>query len=136
LLALSDPLIGCPVIDLRPNVQGTLDVLQKCIKHRVPRLLYARSMTVYGSDSPLPTAEEPPCVLTIAQRVDPDFEFRVTAFRMYKVYGPRQDPYQGVLGHFSWQPSARRADSDFWRRITIARLHLHWRHHRCLDRRA
>jgi UDP-glucose 4-epimerase len=108
-----------PVIDLRTNVQGTVSVLQMCIKHRVPRLLYASSMTVYGSDSPLPTPEETPCepvsyygitkyaaeryVLTTAQRVDLDFEFRVTAFRMYNVYGPRQaldNPYQGVLGIF------------------------------------
>ena len=108
-----------PVIDLQTNVQGTVNVLQMCIKHRVRRLLYASSMTVYGSDAPLPTAEENPCepvsyygitkyageryVLTTAQRVDLDFEFLVTAFRMYNVYGPRQaldNPYQGVLGIF------------------------------------
>ena len=35
--------------------------------------------------------------------MDLDFEFRVTSFRMYNVYGPRQaldNPYQGVLGIF------------------------------------
>jgi UDP-glucose 4-epimerase len=108
-----------PVIDLRTNVQGTVNVLQMCLKHRVPRLLYASSMTVYGSDAPLPTPEESACepasyygitkhageryVLTTAQRVDLDFQFLVTAFRMYNVYGPRQaldNPYQGVLGIF------------------------------------
>jgi UDP-glucose 4-epimerase len=108
-----------PVVDLRTNVQGTVNVLQMCIKHRVPRLLYASSMTVYGNDPPLPTPEQHPCepvsyygitkyageryVLTTAQRPDLDFEFRVTAFRMYNVYGPRQaldNPYQGVLGIF------------------------------------
>jgi len=38
-----------------------------------------------------------------AERVDLDFDFRVTCFRMYSVYGPRQaldNPYQGVLGIF------------------------------------
>jgi len=108
-----------PVVDLRVNVQGTVNVLQMCVRQRVPRLLYASSMTVYGNDAPLPTPEETPCepvsyygitkyageryVLTTAQRVDLDFKLRVTAFRMYNVYGPRQaldNPYQGVLGIF------------------------------------
>ncbi len=108
-----------PSLDLRTNVQGTINVLRLCIKYRVPRLLYASSMTVYGHTDTLPTSEECPCrpvsyygitkyaaeryVHTTAERVDLDFEFRVTSFRMYNVYGPRQaldNPYQGVLGIF------------------------------------
>ncbi len=108
-----------PEVDLRTNIGGTVNVLQLCLKYRVPRLLYASSMTVYGSTDVLPTPEETPCrpvsyygitkyaaeryVHTSAERVDLDFEFRVTSFRMYNVYGPRQaldNPYQGVLGIF------------------------------------
>jgi UDP-glucose 4-epimerase len=108
-----------PTIDLRTNVQGTLNVLTSCVKHRVPRLLYASSMTVYSSSAPLPTPEDSPCeptsyygitkyageryVHATAARRDLDFPFQITAFRMYNVYGPRQaldNPYQGVLGIF------------------------------------
>lgn len=108
-----------PVIDLRTNVEGTVNVLQMCLKYRVPRLLYASSMTVYGRTFVLPTPEETACcpvsyygitkyageryVHTTAERNDLDFAFRVTSFRMYNVYGPRQavdNPYQGVLGIF------------------------------------
>lgn len=108
-----------PVADLRTNVEGTVNVLQLCLKYRVPRLLYASSMTVYGHAEMLPTPEKTPCepvsyygitkfaaeryVHTTAGRVDLDFSFGVTAFRMYNVYGPRQaldNPYQGVLGIF------------------------------------
>jgi UDP-glucose 4-epimerase len=108
-----------PVVDLRTNVEGTVNVLQLCVKYRVPRLLYASSMTVYGDTGVLPTPEETPCqpvsyygitkyaaeryVRTTAERVDLDFDFHVTCFRMYNVYGPRQaldNPYQGVLGIF------------------------------------
>jgi UDP-glucose 4-epimerase len=108
-----------PVIDLRTNVQGTLNVLTKCVRHRVPRLLYASSMTVYGNGAPLPTPEDSQCepasyygitkyageryVHATAARIDLDFPFHITAFRMYNVYGPRQaldNPYQGVLGIF------------------------------------
>jgi UDP-glucose 4-epimerase len=108
-----------PVIDLRTNVEGTVQVLRLCVKYRVPRLLYASSMQVYGATDVVPTPEETPAgpasyygitkyaaeryVHTTAERVDLDFPFRVTSFRMYNVYGPRQaldNPYQGVLGIF------------------------------------
>jgi UDP-glucose 4-epimerase len=108
-----------PVVDLRTNIEGTVNVLQLCLQYRVPRLLYASSMTVYGHTDVLPTPEEAPCqpvsyygitkyaaeryVHTTAERVDLDFDFHVTCFRMYNVYGPRQalnNPYQGVLGIF------------------------------------
>lgn len=108
-----------PVLDLRTNVEGTLNALRLCAKYRVPRLLYASSMTVYGSTEVLPTPEREPCqpisyygitkyageryVHTTAERIDLDFDFHVTSFRMYNVYGPRQalnNPYQGVLGIF------------------------------------
>jgi UDP-glucose 4-epimerase len=108
-----------PSLDLRTNVEGTINVLRLCLKYRVPRLLYASSMTVYGHSAALPISEDSPCcpvsyygitkyaaeryVHTTAERVDLDFEFRVTSFRMFNVYGPRQaldNPYQGVLGIF------------------------------------
>src|SRR5262245_50857897 len=108
-----------PAADLRTNVEGTLNVLQACLKHRVPRLLYASSMTAYGRTSVLPIHEDAPCepvsyygitkhaaeryVRATAERADLDFEFHVTCFRMFNVYGPRQaldNPYQGVLGIF------------------------------------
>jgi len=108
-----------PLVDLRVNVEGTVNVLQLCLKYRVPRLLYASSMTVYGTSEQLPTPESALCapisyygitkyaseryVHATAQRVDLDFAFHVTSFRMYNVYGPRQaldNPYQGVLGIF------------------------------------
>src|SRR5262249_47601009 len=108
-----------PEIDLRTNVQGTLNVLRMCLRYRVPRLLYASSMQVYGATDLVPTPEDAPCrpasyygitkyaaeryIHATAERVDLDFEFRVTSFRMYNVFGPRQalnNPYQGVLGIF------------------------------------
>ncbi|MBA3255286.1 MAG: NAD-dependent epimerase/dehydratase family protein [Pyrinomonadaceae bacterium] len=108
-----------PMTDLRTNVLGTLNVLQLCIKYHVRRLLYASSMTVYGGSEVLPTPEETPgqpisyygitkyagerYVHTTAERTDLDFDFHVTSFRMFNVYGPRQaldNPYQGVLGIF------------------------------------
>jgi UDP-glucose 4-epimerase len=108
-----------PTLDLRTNVEGTINVLRQCVKHRVPRLLYASSMTIYGNGGAVPTPETERCwpdsyygitklageryVHATAERPDLDFEFKVTSLRMYSVYGPGQaldNPYQGVLGIF------------------------------------
>lgn len=108
-----------PVGDLRTNTEGTVNVVQLCVKHRVPRLLYASSMTAYGDCQTVPTPESEPCkpdsyygitkfaaeryVHSTAARPDLDFKFNVTSLRMFSVYGPGQaldNPYQGVLGIF------------------------------------
>ncbi len=109
-----------PVGDLRTNTEGTVNVVQQCLKHRVPRLIYASSMTAYGNCERVPTPETEPCspdayygitkyaaeryVHATAIRPDLDFDFRVTSLRMFCVYGPGQaldNPYQGVLGIFT-----------------------------------
>lgn len=108
-----------PVADLMTNVAGTVNVLDLCVKYKVPRLIYASSMTVYGDCRNVPTPETQPCqpdsyygitkhaaeryVHATAARPDLGFDFRVTSLRMYSVYGPGQaldNPYQGVLGIF------------------------------------
>lgn len=108
-----------PVVDLRTNVEGTLNILQLCLKYRVPRLVYASSMTIYGDCRVVPTPETEPCrpdsyygitkhaaeryVHATATRPDLSFAFRVTSLRMFSVFGPGQavdNPYQGVLGIF------------------------------------
>lgn len=109
-----------PADDLRTNVEGTLCVLQACVRHKVPRLVYASSMTIYGECQAVPTPETEPLkpnayygitklaaeryVLATAERPDLGFDFHATALRMFSVYGPGQsfsNPYQGVLGIFA-----------------------------------
>jgi UDP-glucose 4-epimerase len=113
-LAYADPLA-----DLGVNVVGTVNVIQQCLALGVPRLIFASSMTIYGSPErvPTPEAEAPNPVsfygvtkyaaeryvhLTGA-RTDLESALDVTSLRMFNVYGPRQslsNPYQGVLAIF------------------------------------
>lgn len=108
-----------PVNDLRTNTEGTVNILQLCRKYKVPRLLYASSMTIYGNGGAVPTPETERCVPdsyygitkhaaeryvhSTAERPDLGFDLKVTSLRMFSVYGPGQafdNPYQGVLGIF------------------------------------
>jgi len=108
-----------PQNDLSINVGGTLNILQACLEHQVPRLIYASSMICYGHPEQVPISEDHPCrpvsyygitkyaaeryVHATAARNDLDFDFQVTSFRMFNVYGPRQSLanfYQGVVTNF------------------------------------
>ncbi len=95
-----------PVADLRTNTEGTVQVLKLCVKYKVPRLLYASSMTLYGNAAKVPTVETEPCVPdayygitklageryvhATGERPDLGFDFSVTSLRMFSVYGPGQ----------------------------------------------
>ncbi len=109
-----------PEADLRTNTLGTIRVVMRCVKARVPRLLYASSMTAYGFVDRLPVRAERAATrpvsyygiskyaaeryaLATGERTDLGFGFGVTAFRMFNVYGRRQsltNPYQGVASIF------------------------------------
>lgn len=109
-----------PEADLRTNTQGTVRVIQRCLKHKTPRLLYASSMTAYGFVNKLPVNVDKAIprpvsyygiskyaaeryALATGLRKDIGFKFGVTAFRMFNVYGRRQslnNPYQGVASIF------------------------------------
>lgn len=108
-----------PLNDVRVNVHGTVNTLSECIEKKVPRLLFASSMTTYGHPDTLPVTESQRLcpisyygitklaaeryVHATAERTDLDFDFNVTSFRMFNVYGPRQsltNPYQGVVAIF------------------------------------
>lgn len=108
-----------PGADFSTNALGTMNIVQACLEYRVPRLLFASSMTVYGHPAQVPVREDEPCrpvsyygiskyaaerfILATAARPDLDAPFHATAFRMFNVYGPRQrldNPYQGVVGFF------------------------------------
>lgn len=108
-----------PEADLNVNTLGTINILKQCIKHRVGRLLFASSMTIYGTPQIAPTPETAfPAPVSYygvtkyaaeryvhitAARKDLDFDFNVTSFRMFNVYGERQsltNAYQGVFAIF------------------------------------
>jgi UDP-glucose 4-epimerase len=108
-----------PAADLYTNVLGTINIINYAVKHRVPRLLYASSMTSYGIPDGIPVKETMGTrpiayygitkyageryVLATGLREDMGFKLNATAFRMFNVYGRRQsltNPYQGVVSIF------------------------------------
>ena len=109
-----------PETDLNTNTLGTIRVVQASLAAKVPRFLYASSMTAYGWVNRLPVdVDKTPTrpvsyygiskyaaeryALASGERLDLGFPFGVTALRMFNVYGRRQslnNPYQGVASIF------------------------------------
>lgn len=105
-----------PVLDVKLNVLGTVNVINWCIENQVDRLVFASSFVVYGDHSDRQSLDESvPCrpksvyatsklacehlLMNYAQPKG----IRWNALRMFNVYGPGQDitkPDQGVVGIF------------------------------------
>ncbi len=107
--------ISDPVANNEVNVQGTLNVLLAARRHRVKRVVYASSSSVYGDSEELPKAEEmrtnprsPYAVAKLAAEqycgVFADlFDMTTISLRYFNVFGPRQDPdsqYSAVIPIF------------------------------------
>lgn len=108
-----------PRVDIETNFLGTANIVEKCLQNKITRFLYASSMTVYGKVDEIPVQEDfsykpisyygiskyasERFVHATSERIDLDFPFHATSFRMFNVYGPRQsltNPYQGVMAIF------------------------------------
>lgn len=108
-----------PISDLEKNTISTLNLIQYAIKNRVERIVYASSMSVYGSVGDVPIAENHICnplscygVGKYASegylRVYQD-QLPFVSMRMFNVYGPGQDMNnlrQGMVSIFVSQALA------------------------------
>lgn len=105
-----------PVMDVKLNVLGTLNVINWCLANQVERLLFASSFVVYGDHADREALDEttpfrPKSVYAgsklAAEHLLMNYAqpkgIRWNALRMFNVYGPGQDitkPDQGVVGIF------------------------------------
>ncbi|MDX2098575.1 MAG: NAD-dependent epimerase/dehydratase family protein [Leptolyngbyaceae cyanobacterium bins.59] len=98
------------------NLTAMLRVIQLCKALRVPRLVFASSAAVYGSQSQLPISEKSECYpispYGLHKRVSeqyaslfaPDANFSFISLRLFNAFGPRQSPgspYSGVITTFA-----------------------------------
>ena len=89
------------------NIEATQVLLEACTQHRLERIMYASSSSVYGDDVSLPTRED-----ALPQPVSPygvsklaaeqlcylyhvNYGLPTVSLRYFTVYGPRQRPDMG-----------------------------------------
>jgi UDP-glucuronate 4-epimerase len=99
------PSIEQPAYYARVNVEGTIQILQAAVRHRVGKILFASSSSVYGNQKEIPFRED----ALVAEPISPYAATKRAAelichsywhlyrlpcfcFRFFTVYGPRLRP--------------------------------------------
>ena len=115
--ALADivPSIQNPKNYFNSNVNGSLNVVSSCIKHKVKKIIYAASSSCYGITKNIPTKE--------SENINPEYPYALTKYlgeqiilhwskvykidyvslRLFNVYGPRSrtsGTYGAMFGTF------------------------------------
>lgn len=103
------PSIQRPALYCEVNISGTLEILERCVRHRIGRLVFASSSSVYGGRTDVPFRETDP----VARPVSPYAMTKaagellahtyhhlhgldVFCLRYFTVYGPRQRPEMAI----------------------------------------
>jgi UDP-glucose 4-epimerase len=94
------------------NIAGTFNVLEACVKHKVKKLVYSSSASVYGDAVQLPMTEDHPfnnknfygatkiAGEAMCTAFNDRYGLKVVGLRYMNVYGPGQDQhavYTGVV---------------------------------------
>jgi UDP-glucose 4-epimerase len=104
-----------PLLVHRVNVEGTLNVLESCLKRSVDRFVFASSAAVYGNDLTPPFREDcqsnPSNLYGATKEAGEAYvkaytethDLKTVILRLMNVYGPRRSPgpYAGVITKFA-----------------------------------
>lgn len=99
------PSIQDPKLYFTTNIDGTFNLLDACVYHKVPRFTFASSSSIYGINKKVPFSEADPIERTISPYAATKlageqicsnyahlFGMRCQCLRFFTVYGPRQRP--------------------------------------------
>ncbi len=99
------PSMQHPISYTRTNVEGTINIIEVCRKHRVTNFIFASSSSVYGNNHKLPFSEndntDNPISPYAATKKSGElllhayaklYGMKTTALRFFTVYGRRQRP--------------------------------------------
>lgn len=104
-----------PWVYIDTNVTGTLNLLELCHRHQIPKFILASTSSIYGANAPLPTPEtadsDHPLQAYAASKKGAEalchaYHFLngldVTIFRYFTVYGPAGRPDMSIFRFTQW----------------------------------
>jgi len=103
------PSIDQPLLYERTNILGTINILECCKKHRIKKLIFASSSSVYGGNQKVPFSENDKVDTPISPYAATKkagellcytyhhlYKLSIFCFRFFTVYGPRQRPEMAI----------------------------------------
>jgi UDP-glucuronate 4-epimerase len=104
-----------PWVFVNTNMTGTLNMLELCKVHQVPKFILASTSSIYGANAPLPTPEDAESSYPLqpyaaskkgAEAMCHAYHFLngidVTIFRYFTVYGPAGRPDMVMFRFCQW----------------------------------
>jgi nucleoside-diphosphate-sugar epimerase len=104
-----------PWIFVNTNMVGTLNMLEMCRQHGIPKFVLASTSSIYGADAPMPTTEEADSNHPLqpysaskkgAEALCHSYHFLhgidATIFRYFTVYGPAGRPDMVMFRFTQW----------------------------------
>ena len=91
-----------PRTAFRVNIEGTFNILEMCVKHKVKKLIYSSSASVYGDALKIPITEDHPLNSknfygatkvageSMCRAFNNKYGLSIIGLRYMNVYGPRQ----------------------------------------------
>jgi UDP-glucuronate 4-epimerase len=109
-----------PWIYVDTNMSGTLNLLEFCRQHKIPKFILASTSSIYGAEAPLPTPEsadsDHPLQAYAASKKAAEvlchayhslYGLDVTIFRYFTVYGPAGRPDMSMFRFVQWISEGR-----------------------------
>ena len=109
-----------PWIYVDTNITGTLNLLELCRHHNIPKFVLASTSSIYGGEAPLPTPETAdsshPLQPYAASKKGAEalsyayhflYDIDVTVFRYFTVYGPAGRPDMVMFRFTQWISEGR-----------------------------
>lgn len=109
-----------PWVFVNTNLTGTLNLLESCKEHKVPKFILASTSSIYGADAPQPTPETANSSLPLqpyaaskkaAEVMCHSYHYLhgldVTVFRYFTVYGPAGRPDMVMFRFTQWISEGR-----------------------------
>lgn len=103
------PSLMLPRAYFEVNVNGTLNILEECVRHKIDKVVYASSSSVYGNSSDVPFKETQNVDFPISpyaaskkagELICHNYHYlygiNIFALRFFTVYGPRNRPDMGM----------------------------------------
>jgi len=104
-----------PWVYVDTNMTGTLNLLELCQRHEIPKFILASTSSIYGLDAPLPTPEtagsSKPLQAYAASKKGAEamahayhhlYDIDVTIVRFFTVYGPAGRPDMSIFRFIRW----------------------------------
>lgn len=124
-----------PIDYLKNNVESFISLLEECKKYKIPKVIYASSSSVYGSNQKIPFNElddinniqssyacSKKCMETYAQYYNDVFGIKTIGLRFFTVYGkrgrPDMAPYKFVKNIAEDQEIVQYGDGSSYRDYT------------------